>query len=130
MASGPAPKPRTLLPTPRTAPDDGELFFQKPQLLEQHLTVKHAVSELYDEDSGKSVGDLAACGVWFGVHDGRRGEGSSGLSSCEREKKKLIKGSGPSGFRSCEIERRRNRFGAVWVELVREREKKKSIEEE
>ena len=87
MASGPAPKPRTLLPTPRTTPD-GELFFQKPQLLEQHLTVKYAVSELYDGDSGKSVGELAACGVWFGVHDGRRGSGPSGLSSCERGRRR------------------------------------------
>ncbi|KAF4346419.1 hypothetical protein CsatB_030024 [Cannabis sativa] len=32
----------------------GEIF-QKPHLLEQHLTMKHAVSELYDGDSGKNI---------------------------------------------------------------------------
>ncbi|PON39517.1 Zinc finger, C2H2 domain containing protein [Trema orientale] len=32
----------------------GEIF-QKPQLLEQHQAVKHAVSELHDGDSGKNI---------------------------------------------------------------------------
>ena len=37
---------------PRPACDE---IFQKPHILEQHQTLKHAVSELIDEDSGNNI---------------------------------------------------------------------------